>query len=94
MSHAPILAFLAGLTGLPVSGLAQEASADPSVGVWQLVTPEGVTFTVESAIARDLIGQELERTYEVADDRLTLEPTSADESWSVTYARRGEAVTD
>ena len=47
-----------------------------------------VTFTVESAIARDLIGQELERNVEVSENELTLTPTNPDESWSVTYERR------
>ena len=147
MKLAPTAALLAGVALLPATASAQDAVADPIVGVWQLVTPEGavvtqsqftsqiifssdgtmavqsmapdpeatspymrsgyeayygtyaidetagtVTFSVESAIARDLIGQDLERTYEVADDRLTLEPTSPDESWSVTYARRGDTL--
>lgn len=47
-----------------------------------------VTFTVESAIARDLIGQELERNMDVSENELTLTPTSPDEDWSVTYERR------
>ena len=47
-----------------------------------------VTFTVESAIARDLIGRELERNLEVSADELTLTPTDPDESWRVTYERR------
>ena len=47
------------------------------------------TFTVdvESAIARDLIGQELTRNYEVTDDTLVLTPTDAAEGWRVTYER-------
>lgn len=47
-----------------------------------------VTFTVESAIARDLIGQKLERNLEVSENELTLTPTNPAESWSVTYERR------
>lgn len=44
--------------------------------------------TVKSALVRDLIGQELERAYEVTEDRLTLTPTDPAESWSVTYERQ------
>lgn len=45
------------------------------------------TIDVESAIARDLIGQELSRNYEVTDDTLVLTPTDAAEGWRVTYER-------
>ena len=44
-------------------------------------------FTVESALVRDLIGQELERAYEVSEDQLVLTPTSPDENWRVVYER-------
>ncbi|HMQ94525.1 MAG TPA: lipocalin-like domain-containing protein [Amaricoccus sp.] len=49
-----------------------------------------VTFAVESAIARDLIGQELERNLVVSENELTLTPTNPEETWSVTYERRQE----
>ncbi len=43
--------------------------------------------TVEAALARDLIGQALERAFAVTEDRLTLTPTNPEETWSVTYER-------
>ena len=43
--------------------------------------------TVDSALVRDLIGQELERGFEVSDDALVLMPTSPEENWRVTYER-------
>jgi hypothetical protein len=43
--------------------------------------------TVEAALARDLIGQALERAFVVSEDRLTLTPTNPAETWSVTYER-------
>jgi hypothetical protein len=42
---------------------------------------------VESAVARDLIGQSLTRNYEVSDDTLVLTPTDPSEGWRVTYER-------
>lgn len=44
--------------------------------------------TVQSALARDLIGQQLERNYVVTPSRLTLTPTDPEETWRVTYARQ------
>lgn len=43
--------------------------------------------TVEHAAARDLVGQELSRAYEVTDDTLVLTPTDPAETWRVTYER-------
>lgn len=43
--------------------------------------------TVEAALGRDLIGQALERNFEVTEDRLTLTPTNPEETWRVTYER-------
>ncbi|KRA99877.1 hypothetical protein ASD83_05160 [Devosia sp. Root685] len=53
------------------------------------VDEAGGTFvvTVESALGRDLIGQELERAFEVTEGRLTLTPTNPEEKWRVTYER-------
>ncbi len=47
------------------------------------------TFSVdvESAAARDLIGQTLTRNYEVTDDTLVLTPIDPAEGWRVTYDR-------
>ena len=45
---------------------------------------------VESAVARDLIGQSLTRNYEVSDDTLVLTPTDPSEGWRVTYERASE----
>lgn len=47
------------------------------------------TFSVEveSAAARDLIGQTLTRNFEVTDDTLVLTPVDPSEGWRVTYER-------
>ncbi|WP_017579917.1 lipocalin-like domain-containing protein [Nocardiopsis valliformis] len=45
---------------------------------------------VESALARDLIGETLTRNYEVAEDTLVLTPTDSSEGWRVTYERLSE----
>ena len=44
--------------------------------------------TVDSGLLRDLIGQELERAFEVSEDQLVLTSTSPDEFWRVTYERQ------
>ncbi len=46
-----------------------------------------VVFDVEASVVRDLMGQELERAFEVTEDQLVLTPTSPDENWRVTYER-------
>jgi hypothetical protein len=43
--------------------------------------------TVESSLVPDLIGQELERAFEISEDRLVLTPTNPQEKWRVAYAR-------
>ena len=46
------------------------------------------TMTVESALVRDLIGQELERRYEIAGDQLILTPADPSEGWRVAYEQQ------
>lgn len=50
------------------------------------------TFSVqvESALARDLIGQTLTRNYEVTADTLVLTPIDPAEGWRVTYERHAD----
>lgn len=45
------------------------------------------TITVESSLVRDLIGQELDRVFDVADDQLVITPVDPAEGWRVTYER-------
>ncbi|WP_287059192.1 lipocalin-like domain-containing protein [Mesorhizobium sp.] len=45
------------------------------------------TITVESSLVRDLIGQELERVFEVTGDQLVITPVDPEEGWRVTYER-------
>jgi hypothetical protein len=54
-----------------------------------VIDEEAQTFvvTVESSPIRDLIGQELERAFEVSEDQLVLTPTTPDEHWRVVYER-------
>ena len=49
-----------------------------------------LVVTVESALVRDLIGQDLKRAFEVSEDQLILTPTSPDEFWRVTYERESD----
>jgi len=53
---------------------------------------EAGTFSVEveSALARDLIGQTLTRNYEVTDNTLVLTPVDATEGWRATYERHAD----
>lgn len=46
-----------------------------------------LVLNVDSSLARTLIGQSMERAYEISDDTLVLTPTSADENWRVVYER-------
>jgi Lipocalin-like domain len=43
--------------------------------------------TVESSLVRNLVGQKLERRFEVSDDRLILTPANPQERFRVTYER-------
>lgn len=56
------------------------------------IDEDGASFSVEieSAAARDLIGQTLVRNFEVTDDTLVLTPVDASEGWRVTYERAAE----
>lgn len=44
-------------------------------------------ITVESSLVRNLIGQRLERKFEVSGDKLVISPVDAAEGWRVTYDR-------
>ncbi len=44
-------------------------------------------ITVESSLVRNLIGQRLERKFEVSGDKLVISPLDAAERWRVTYDR-------
>lgn len=44
-------------------------------------------FSVESSLVRDLIGQHLERAFEISSDQLVLTPTNPQENWRVVYKR-------
>ena len=45
------------------------------------------TFHVEGAIVRNLVGQNLQRTYRLAGNQLIVEPANTDEHWRVVWAR-------
>ena len=66
-------------------GRAIAASGIPRDELW-LTTKLNNSFH-EHAAARDLVGQELSRAYEVTDDTLVLTPTDPAETWRVTYER-------
>ncbi len=51
-------------------------------------TAKTFVVTVDSALVRDLIGQDLERAFEVSENQLVLTPTSPGEFWRVTYERQ------
>ncbi len=53
------------------------------------IDEEKSTFiiTVESSLVRDLIGQELQRVFEVTGDQLVITPVDPEEGWRVTYER-------
>ncbi|MBY5791632.1 hypothetical protein GFL91_00965 [Rhizobium leguminosarum bv. viciae] len=44
-------------------------------------------ITVESSLVRSLIGQRLERKFEVTGDKLVISPVDAAEGWRVSYDR-------
>ena len=44
-------------------------------------------ITVDLSLVWDLIGQELERVFDVADDQLVITPVNLEEGWRVTYER-------
>ncbi|WP_421357923.1 lipocalin-like domain-containing protein [Agrobacterium rosae] len=44
-------------------------------------------ITVESSLVRNLIGQRLERKFEVKGDKLVISPVDAAEGWRVSYDR-------
>ena len=46
-----------------------------------------VTFTVDAALVRSLIGQKFERAFQVSGDQLVLTPTNDQENWRATYER-------
>ncbi|CAN7224911.1 lipocalin-like domain-containing protein [Rhizobium sp. LjRoot254] len=50
-------------------------------------TKRTFAITVESSLVRNLIGQRMERKFEVDDDQLTITPADPKEGWRVTYER-------
>ncbi|KQR46839.1 hypothetical protein ASF82_05385 [Frigoribacterium sp. Leaf164] len=54
-----------------------------------LVDDDSFTVEVESALARDLIGQSLARDFDIDGDTLVLTPTDPTEGFRATYERQG-----
>ncbi|CDM62210.1 MULTISPECIES: lipocalin-like domain-containing protein [Rhizobium] len=50
-------------------------------------TKKTFAITVESSLVRNLIGQRMERKFEVDADQLTITPADPQEGWRVTYER-------
>lgn len=50
-------------------------------------TKKTFAITVESSLVRNLIGQRMERKFEVDAHQLTIMPTDPKEGWHVTYER-------
>jgi hypothetical protein len=50
-------------------------------------TKKTFAITVESSLVRNLIGQRLERKFEVDADQLTITPADPKEGWRVTFER-------
>jgi hypothetical protein len=50
-------------------------------------TKKTFAITVESSLVRTLIGQRMERKFEVDADQLTIMPADPKEGWRVTYER-------
>jgi hypothetical protein len=50
-------------------------------------TKKTFAITVESSLVRKLIGQRMERKFEVDADQLTITPADPQEGWRVTYER-------
>ncbi len=44
-------------------------------------------ITVQSSLVRNLIGQKMERKFEVTEDQLVITPADPKEGWRVTYKR-------
>ncbi|CAN7289945.1 lipocalin-like domain-containing protein [Pararhizobium sp. LjRoot238] len=50
-------------------------------------TKKTFAITVESSLVRSLVGQRMERRFEVDADQLTITPADPKEGWRVTYER-------
>lgn len=87
-----------------MSGPQQEKAAGPDTadtvqgyeasygGLTVDVDAGSFAIDVDSALARDLVGQTPTCTFEVADDTLVLSPTDPAEDWRVIYERSSEPV--
>jgi len=77
----------AGTSGGPVQYA--QGGYEASFGRYQV--DEGahtLTFHVEGALVRSLVGQDLTRVYELSGTQLIVKPASPHEHWRVAWAKR------
>lgn len=77
----------AGTSGGPVQYA--QGGYEASFGRYQV--DEGthrLTFHVEGALVRSLVGQDLTRVYELSGTQLIVKPASPNEHWRVAWAKR------
>lgn len=60
---------------------------EASYGTYHIKDPSTFTFHIDGALARTLIGKDLERGYEISGNRLTVKSTDPNEHWKVVWER-------
>lgn len=60
---------------------------EASYGSYRVNSPSTFMFHIDGALVRSLIGKDLQRTYQISGNRLTVKSTDPNERWEVVWER-------
>ena len=64
-----------------------QSGYEASYGSYHIDDGSTLTFHIDGALARTLIGKDLKRAYEISSNRLTVKSTDPNEHWKVVWER-------
>jgi len=64
-----------------------QSGYEASYGSYHIDDGSTLTFHIDGALARTLIGKDLKRAYEISGNRLTVKSTDPNEHWKVVWER-------
>jgi hypothetical protein len=64
-----------------------QAGYEASYGSYRIDGSSTFTFHINGALVRTLIGEDLNRAYEISGNRLTVKSTDTNEHWEVVWER-------
>jgi hypothetical protein len=71
----------------PTGNAYAQSGYEASYGSYHIDSSSTFTFHIDGALVRTLIGKDLNRRYEISNNRLIVKSTDANEHWKVVWER-------